>query len=197
MTEQADGDTPETVDPDGREVMLTAAPAATWSKVGVDRLEHVELILSAVSVPDHREMTNVPAVSASNDRTCSTPAAGLRGRRLQRRLSLDRDRTRARQRPAKDAAMSVTIAGIGFANHDYDERGDVLYLSVEGYEGPPATAYGSPEGHNVEYDDAGRVIAMTLVNVRWLLERDGELTITWPAGYVKADELAGVLLPAA
>jgi len=39
-----------------------------------------------------------------------------------------------------DGAMSVTIAGIRFDQHDYDERGDVLYLSVEGYEGPPATA---------------------------------------------------------
>jgi|SRR5215207_3643233 len=62
--------------------------------------------------------------------------------------------------------MSVTIAGIRFDHHDYDERGDVLYLSVEGYDGPPATVYASPEGHNVESDDAGRVIAMTLVNVR-------------------------------
>ena len=29
--------------------------------------------------------------------------------------------------------MSVTIAGIRFDHHDYDERGDVLYMSVEGY----------------------------------------------------------------
>jgi hypothetical protein len=41
------------------------------------------------------------------------------------------------------------------------------------------------------------VIAMTLVNVRWLLGRDGELTITWPAGHVQADELAAVLASAA
>jgi hypothetical protein len=93
--------------------------------------------------------------------------------------------------------MSVTVAGIPFEQHEYDERGDVLYLSVAGYEGPPARAYASPEGHNVEYDDSGRVIAMTLVNVRWLLDRDGELTITWPAGLVQADELAAVLAPAA
>jgi hypothetical protein len=91
----------------------------------------------------------------------------------------------------------VTIAGIGFANHHYDDGGDVLYLTVDGYEGPPATAYGSPEGQNAEYDEAGRVIAMTLANVRWQLERDGELTITRLAGHVKADELADVLLPAA
>jgi len=32
-----------------------------------------------------------------------------------------------------------------------------------------------------EYDVSGRVTAMTLVNVCWLLERDGELKITWPA----------------
>jgi len=93
--------------------------------------------------------------------------------------------------------MSVTIAGISFVHHDYDARGDVLYLSVEGYEGPPATAFASPEGHNVEYDASGRVVAMTLVNVRWLLDRAGELTITWPTGHVKADELADALLPAA
>jgi hypothetical protein len=93
--------------------------------------------------------------------------------------------------------MSITVADISFDHHEYDERGDVLYLSVAGYEGPPARAFASPEGHNVEYDASGRVIAMTLVNVRWLLDRDGELTITWPAGHVKADELAQALLPAA
>lgn len=93
--------------------------------------------------------------------------------------------------------MSVTIAGISFDHHEYDARGDVLYLNVDSYEGPPAKAFASPEGHNVEYDDSGRVVAMTLVNVRWLLDRDGELTITWPAGHVKADELAEALLPAA
>jgi hypothetical protein len=38
---------------------------------------------------------------------------------------------------------------------------------------------------------------MTLVNVRWLLERDGQLTITWPAGHVQADELAPALASAA
>lgn len=93
--------------------------------------------------------------------------------------------------------MSVTVAGMSFETHEYDDRGDVLYLSVAGYEGQPARAYASPEGHAVDYDDAGRVIAMTLVNVRWLLDRDGEITITWPAGHVLANELAAVLAPAA
>jgi uncharacterized protein YuzE len=93
--------------------------------------------------------------------------------------------------------MTITVAGIDFEHHEYDARADVLYLSVHDYQGPPDKAFASPEGHGVEYDNAGRVIAMTLVNVRWLLERDGELTITWPAGHVDADEIAGLLAPAA
>lgn len=84
---------------------------------------------------------------------------------------------------------------ISFGHHEYDERGDVLYLSVADYQGPPARAYASPEGHAAEYDGSNHVIALTLVNVRWLLDRDGELTITWPAGHVQADELAAALLP--
>jgi hypothetical protein len=34
--------------------------------------------------------------------------------------------------------MSVTVAGIEFDHHVYDERADVLYLTVAGYEGPRA-----------------------------------------------------------
>lgn len=89
--------------------------------------------------------------------------------------------------------MTLKIAGISFDQHHYDARGDVLYLSAEGYGGPPATAVATPEGHGVEYDLDGRVVALTLVNVRWLLDRDGDLTITWPAGHVSADELAPAL----
>jgi YD repeat-containing protein len=93
--------------------------------------------------------------------------------------------------------MSLTIAGNTFAHHHYDPRGDVLYLSVEGYEGPPASAFATPEGHNVEYDETGRVVAMTLTNVRWLLDREGQVTITWPAGHVSADDLSEALRTAA
>jgi uncharacterized protein YuzE len=93
--------------------------------------------------------------------------------------------------------MSITIAGTTFEHHHYDQRGDVLYLSVEQYEGPPARALSTPEGHNIEYDAIGRVIGMTLTNVAWLLERDGELTVTLPAGHVSQDDLAQALQPAA
>jgi YD repeat-containing protein len=93
--------------------------------------------------------------------------------------------------------MSITIAGTTFEHHHYDQRGDVLYLSVAPGEGPPAGALSTPEGHNIEYDTAGRVVGMTLTNVRWLLDRDGELTITLPAGHVSPDDLAQALQPAA
>lgn len=93
--------------------------------------------------------------------------------------------------------MSITIAGNTFSHHHYDPRGDVLYLSVEDHEGPPAKALATPEGHNVEYDADGRVIGMTLTNVRWRLDRDGEITISWPTGHVSAVELSEALRTAA
>jgi uncharacterized protein YuzE len=53
--------------------------------------------------------------------------------------------------------MSVTVAGTAFDQHEYDERGDVLYLSV----GSPRTSsktIATPEGHAVDYDESGAVI---------------------------------------
>lgn len=93
--------------------------------------------------------------------------------------------------------MSITIAGTTFEHHHYDQRGDVLYLTVAHHQGPPAKALSTPEGHNIEYDAAGRVVGMTLTNVSWLLDRDGEVTITLPAGHVSPAELAPALKPAA
>jgi YD repeat-containing protein len=89
--------------------------------------------------------------------------------------------------------MSVTIAGTTFEEHHYDRGADVLYLDVADHEGPPAQAFSTPEGHNVEYDAAGRMVGMTLTNVRWLLDRDGEVTITLPASHAGPDDLAQAL----
>jgi hypothetical protein len=95
--------------------------------------------------------------------------------------------------------MSVTIAGIEFAHHHYDDRGDVLYLNVDGYTGtaPSPHADAAPEGHGIEWDEDWRVIAMTLVNFKWLIERDGELRISWPDGQVTHDAPSDVLAAAA
>jgi uncharacterized protein YuzE len=92
--------------------------------------------------------------------------------------------------------MSITIAATTFEHHHYDPRGDVLYLSMAHYKGPPAKAFSTPEGHNIEYDQSGTVIAMTLVNVRFLLDRDGMLTLSLPPEQLAADALAPILAAA-
>lgn len=77
--------------------------------------------------------------------------------------------------------MAVTIAGTCFTYHDYDERGDTLFLSVEKPSvKEPHGAYETPEGHAVEYDERGGLAAIEFINVRWLPERDGELRVTLP-----------------
>lgn len=88
--------------------------------------------------------------------------------------------------------MTITIGTITFDHVEYDADGDVLYLSV-GEPREAADSYGTPEGHNVRYDDHGEVIGLTLVNSKWLLERDGELQVTFP-NRVSADTIAPAMV---
>jgi uncharacterized protein YuzE len=88
--------------------------------------------------------------------------------------------------------MSITFDSIEFARSHYDTRGDVLYLTVAGYQGPPWDAHCGDEGHNVEFDESGRVIAMTIVGARWWLERDGVLNITLSERDLTSEELAAL-----
>jgi uncharacterized protein YuzE len=88
-----------------------------------------------------------------------------------------------------DKAMNITIAGIAFDYHDYDERGDVLYLHLGPPESPAARALETPEGHTVEYDEHGAIVGLELMGVRGALERDGELTLTWPPAHLAASTL--------
>lgn len=91
--------------------------------------------------------------------------------------------------------MKIMIAGITFDHHHYDERGDVLYLNV-GEPRAEASGIETPEGHGIHDDEQGAVIGLTLLNVRWTLEREGEITITWPDEHVAADALGPVLAAA-
>jgi uncharacterized protein YuzE len=59
----------------------------------------------------------------------------------------------------------------------YDAAGDVLYLSTSP-DDKRASAQETPEGHAVRLDADGRVTHVTIINARWLLERDGQLTAT-------------------
>jgi uncharacterized protein YuzE len=88
--------------------------------------------------------------------------------------------------------MNITIAGITFDHHHYDERDDVLYLNV-GEPRPQAHGLETVEGHAIHYDESWVVIGVTLLNVRWTLEREGQITFTWPAEHVDADTLGPAL----
>lgn len=79
--------------------------------------------------------------------------------------------------PVELAAMTITIGTTSFDDVEYDADADVLYLSVGG-PGVPAESVGTQEGHNVRYDEMGAVIAITIVNARSLLDRQGEIRLT-------------------
>jgi len=87
--------------------------------------------------------------------------------------------------------MSIQINGLVFERADYDGDNDVLYLA-RGATSEASDAALTPEGHGVRYDADGQVIGVTIVNARFLLQRDGHLTITLPHEvHIPADELAG------
>jgi YD repeat-containing protein len=91
----------------------------------------------------------------------------------------------------------ITIAGHRFDHARYDAEGDVLYLR-SGERQAAASSHSSPEGHALRYDQAGELIGVTIVNAKWLLDRDGEITITIPEpARVSADALAPALTAAA
>lgn len=76
--------------------------------------------------------------------------------------------------------MIVRIGDQEFDNVVYDGERDVLYLS----RGKPVSAketLPSLEGHAVRLNDAREIIGITVVNAKWLAERDGQITVTLPA----------------
>jgi hypothetical protein len=72
----------------------------------------------------------------------------------------------------------------------------VLYLHV----GCPRGAEGeeTPEGHVLRFEPGtDQIVGLTLVNARWLLDRDGRLIVTVAEKVeASADELAAALTPA-
>ena len=90
-------------------------------------------------------------------------------------------------------AVQVKINGLVFDRANYDAASDVLYLARgDAAEAPDAAL--TPEGHGIRYDSDGHVIGVTIINARWLLERDGHVTITLPHEVqLAAGDLAGAL----
>ena len=89
--------------------------------------------------------------------------------------------------------MRIRIGEHEFDHVTYDAEGDVLYLRL----GPSRRAdhtYGTPEGHAVRFDEANNIIGITLVNAKWLSERDGKVTVTLPERIeASAEDLAPAL----
>ncbi len=93
-------------------------------------------------------------------------------------------------------AVNIHIGPLVFDQADYDADGDVLYLHA----GTPVRAEGeeTPEGHVLRFEPGtGRIVGLTVINARWLLERDGRLVVTVPETVeASASELAPALATA-
>ncbi|HSS05277.1 MAG TPA: DUF2283 domain-containing protein [Solirubrobacterales bacterium] len=75
--------------------------------------------------------------------------------------------------------MTIRMGSHEFDDVVYDAAGDVLYMH-KGKPVPAAETLATPEGHAVMLDDAGEIIGITIVNAKWLAERDGQITCLNP-----------------
>ena len=90
-------------------------------------------------------------------------------------------------------ALNIHIGPLVFDHADDDLDGDVLYLHV----GQPQSGEGeeTPEGHVIRFaPGTQRIIGLTVINARHVLERDGRLVVTVPETVeASAAELAPAL----
>jgi len=90
--------------------------------------------------------------------------------------------------------MIVRLGTHEFDDVLYDSDGDVLYLH-KGKPVPAVETLASPEGHAIRLDGDGEIIGITIVNAKWLAERDGAITISVPEQIeTSASELAPALV---
>lgn len=89
--------------------------------------------------------------------------------------------------------VSIRIGSIVFDHAEYDSEHDVLYMHV----GEPQDGEGeeTPEGHVIRFaPGTKRIVGLTMMSPRFLLERDGQLTVTVPETVkASADDLAPAL----
>lgn len=90
-------------------------------------------------------------------------------------------------------SVNVKIGSVVFDHASYDAENDVLYLRV----GEPEAGEGetTPEGHVIRYaPGTSRVVGMTMLGPRRILQREGRLTVTIPETVeTTADDLADAL----
>ncbi len=89
--------------------------------------------------------------------------------------------------------VSIKIGSLAFDRAEYDAEHDVLYLHL----GEPQDGEGeeTPEGHVLRFaPGTKRIVGLTMMSPRFILERDGQLTVTVPETVAaSADDLAPAL----
>lgn len=75
--------------------------------------------------------------------------------------------------------MIVRVGRHTFDDVFFDRERDVLYMH-KGKPIPASETIPTPEGHAVMLDANGKIVGITIVNARWLAERDGRVTLTVP-----------------
>jgi hypothetical protein len=94
--------------------------------------------------------------------------------------------------------VNITIGPLSFDHADYDAEGDVLYLHVgDRSEIGQQAGEGEErrEGHVVRYaPGTNRIVGLTVLGARHILERDGHLAVTVPETVeTTAEDLAPAL----
>jgi uncharacterized protein YuzE len=75
--------------------------------------------------------------------------------------------------------VNLRIGPVIFDHANYDAEHDILYLRVG--ESEPGEAEETPEGHAIRYaPGTHRIIGLTMLSPRRILEHEGRLTVTLP-----------------
>jgi uncharacterized protein YuzE len=85
--------------------------------------------------------------------------------------------------------VKIKIGDLEFDHVVFDAESDVLYLSI----GEPrlaADAEETAQGHAIRYDAKGKIVGITIVNAKWLIERKGKIEIPL---WVDAEDIAPAL----
>ena len=91
--------------------------------------------------------------------------------------------------------VDIKIGSLSFDRAEYDADNDVLYLHV----GEPQEAEGEEtrEGHVIRYaPGTSRIVGLTVLGARHVLERDGHLEVSVPETIETAAEQLGPALAA-
>ena len=185
-----------TTDPDGRVVVFLAR---IWhEKVVHDHPEmapFLEAATATVHEPEHVE------ADPRDDRLRFYRSQVGPSRWLlvvvgyEQKPSARHNRARHQEGPTVVERVNITIGPVVFDHADYDADVDVLYLHA-GYP-QPAEGEETPEGHVLRYAPGTQtIVGLTVINARWRLQRDGQLTVTIPERVsASAESLAPALVP--